>query len=77
MSWIFAVIYIVVAIVLLFLFEKIFPYNEDITLGYSDSEQRRMYKSYIAFGVAFWPMLLIAYAIMWTINFVGGLIDRR
>ena len=77
MDWIFTVIYAVVAFVLLFLYEKIFPYEEDITLGYSDRYQRKMYYSSMAIGVVFWPMMLtiflLAYAIRWSLGFVKWL----
>lgn len=74
MDWIFAVIYIVVAIALSFIYEKIFPYEEDITLGYSDRYQRKMYYSSMAVGIAFWPMMvtmfLLSYIIRCSMNFV-------
>ena len=51
MEWIYAVIYIVIAIVMAYIYEKLFPYEEDITLGYSDRYQRRQYNSMLAIGV--------------------------
>lgn len=81
MDWIFAVIYAVVAIVLSFIYEKIFPYEEDITLGYSDRYQRKMYYSSMAVGVAFWPMMLtmflLAYIIRWAMNFMKRVRDKK
>ena len=81
MDWIFAVIYAVVAIVLSFIYEKIFPYEEDITLGYSDRYQRKMYYSSMAVGVAFWPMMLtmflLAYIISWAMNFMKRVRDKK
>ena len=80
MEWIYAVIYIVIAIAMVFIYEKIFPYEEDITLGYSDRYQRKMYYSSTAVGVAFWPMMLtmflLAYIIRWAMNFVKWLRER-
>jgi hypothetical protein len=77
MEWIYAVIYIVIAIMLLFIYERIFPYEEDITLGYSDRYQRKMYYSSMAIGVVFWPMLvtifLLTYVIRLAMNFVKWL----
>lgn len=77
MEWIFVVIYAVVAIVLSFIYERIFSYEEDITLGYSDHYQRRQYYSMMAFGVVLWPLLLTAYAIIWAMNFVNRLVKRK
>lgn len=77
MDWIFVVIYAVVAIVLSFIYEKIFPYEEDITLGYSDRYQRKQYYSMMAIGVVFWPLLLTAFVIRWAIDFVNWLFKRK
>ena len=77
MGWIYAVIYIVIAIAMAYIYEKLFPYEEDITLGYSDRYQRKIYYSSMAVGIVFWPMMvtmfLLAYIIRWSINFVKWL----
>lgn len=80
MGWIYAVIYIVIAIVMAYIYEKLFPYEEDITLGYSNRYQRKMYYSTMAVGIVFWPMMvtifLLTYIIRWSINFVKWLGKR-
>ena len=77
MEWIFVVIYTVVAFFLMFIYEKVYPYEEDITLGYSDRYQRRMYNSALAVGVILWPIMLSILIIRLAIDFVKKLNQKR
>ena len=76
MEWIYAVVYIVIAIAMVFIYGKLFPYEEDITLGYSDRYQRRQYNSMLAIGVVLWPLLLTLFVIRWAMDFVNWLFKR-
>ena len=73
MEWIYAVVYIVIAIAMVFIYGKLFPYEEDITLGYTDSYQRRLYYSMMAVGVVLWPIFLLVFIIRWAFDFVHWL----
>lgn len=70
MEHIFFLIYIGVAFLLMFLYEKIYPYEEDDSSDYSSRDQKRMYNSMLVMGVVFWPILLLAYIIRWAMDFV-------
>ena len=59
------VIYILGAIVLGCLYEKIFPYNS--YCEYSDSQYKRKYYQSMALGVVLWPMLLLTVIILWLL----------
>lgn len=59
------VIYILIAVVLLFVFDKIYPYTENETLDISSYQQKRMYNSMMIMVSVFWPISLLAFAIRW------------
>lgn len=59
------VIYILIAFVLMFVFDKIYPYTENKTLDISSHQQKRMYNSMMIMVVLFWPISLLAFAIRW------------
>ena len=73
MEWIFVLLYIIVSLLVMILYKKIFPYVENPDLDCSDSEQRSEYYSAMTVGVVFWPILLLAFIVKWSIDFVEWL----
>ena len=60
------VIYILIAFVLMFVFDKMYPYMENETLDISSYQQKRMYNSMMIMVSVFWPISLLAFAIRWV-----------
>ena len=59
------VIYILIALVLIFVFDKTYPYKENETLDISNYQQKNMHHSMIIMVSMFWPISLLAFAIRW------------
>lgn len=59
------VIYILIAFVLIFVFDKIYPYMENETLDISSYQQKKMNNSMMIMASMFWPISLLTFAIRW------------
>lgn len=59
------VIYILIAFLLIFVFDKIYPYMENETLDISSYQQKNMHNSMMIMASLFWPISLVAFAIRW------------
>lgn len=59
------VIYILIAVVLLFVFDKIYPYTENEELDISSYQQKRMHNSMMIMVALFWPIPILAFSIRW------------
>lgn len=60
------VIYILIAFLLIFVFDKLYPYMENETLDISNYQQKNMHNSMMIMVSMFWPISLVAFAIRWT-----------
>ena len=60
------VIYILIAFVLMFVFDKLYPYMENETLDISSYQQKKMHNSMMIMVSVFWPISLLAFAIRWV-----------
>lgn len=60
------VIYILIAFLLIFVFDKIYPYMENKTLDISSYQQKKIHNSMMIAVYMFWPISLVAFAIRWT-----------
>ena len=59
-------IYMLIAFVLMFVFDKIYPYTENETLDISSYQQKNMHNSMMIMVSVFWPISLLAFAIRWV-----------
>jgi cytochrome bd-type quinol oxidase subunit 2 len=60
------VIYILIAVLLIFVFDKLYPYVENETLDISSYQQKKTHNSMMIMASMFWPISLVAFAIRWT-----------
>lgn len=73
----FFIIYICIAFLSMFLYEKIYPFEEDETLEDSIRYQKRMYDSMMIMAAMFWPILLLEFLIRWALDFVKWLKQKK
>lgn len=59
------VIYILIAFLLIFVFDRIYPYMENETLDISSYQQKKMHNSMMIMASLFWPISLVEFAIRW------------
>lgn len=77
MEWIFFKIYICIAFLSMFLYEKMYPFEEDETLEFSNRYQKRMYNSMMTMAAILWPILLLEFLIRWALDFVKWLKQKK